>query len=188
MPVIEIHTHSLSDNWLKLVQEKGKPDLDIEKSQNGEEYLVEFGTPSMTFHRAIFDYEQCIKDMNAEGIDISVVSLKSPNAFWGTEEVSNECVHIMNDDMAAAQRSYPDRIRFFATLSWEFPDRAAQELEPSVRIGVVGIMTLANIRGKFLNDPKFDPIWAEIEKRGIPVLIHPTIPPGSEKMDLGTYK
>ena len=49
-------------------------------------------------------------------------------------------------------------------------------------------MTLANVRGKFLNDPRFDPVWADIEKRGMPVLIHPTVPPGSEKMDLGTHR
>ena len=188
MPVIDIHTHALSDNWLKLVKKSGKPDLDIQKSQRGEEFLVEFGTPSMTFHRAMFDYEQRIKDMDAEGIDISIVSLTSPNAFWGTEEVSTECARIMNNDMAAAQRSFPNRIRYFASLPWEFPDRAIQELERSVKVGAIGVMTLANIRGKFINDPRFDPIWADIEKRGMPVLIHPTIPPGSEKMDLGTYK
>ena len=87
MPVIDIHTHSLSDNWLKLVREKGRPELDIGKNAKGGEFLVEFGTPSMAFHKAMFDYEQRIRDMDAEAIDVSVVSLTSPNAFWGTEEI-----------------------------------------------------------------------------------------------------
>ena len=188
MTVIDIHTHSLSDGWLKLVKEKGNPELDVGMSPNGQEYLVEFGTPSMTFHEAMFDYEKRIKNMDAEGIDISIVSLTSPNAFWGTEEVSIECARIMNDDMSLAQRSYPDRIRYFATIPWEFPERAVQELDRAFRLGAVGVMTLANIRGKFLNDPSFELVWAEIEKRDLPVLIHPTVPPGSEKMDLATYK
>ena len=187
MPVIDIHTHSLSDNWLKLVREKGRPELDIGKNAKGGEFLVEFGTPSMAFHKAMFDYEQRIRDMDAEAIDVSVVSLTSPNAFWGTEEISTECARIMNDDMAAAQRYYPDSIRFFATLPWEFPEKAARELERAVQLGAVGVMTLANVRGKFLNDPEFDPIWADVERRGMPVLIHPTVPPGSERMDLGTH-
>ena len=188
MPVIDIHTHSLSENWLKLMKEKGKPDLDVGTLPNGDEYLIEFGTPSMSFPMALFDYQQRINDMDAEGIDISVVSLTSPNAFWGTAEVSAESAQIINDDMAAAQTSFPGRIRFLATLPWEFPERAAQELERAVGLGAVGVMTLANIRGIFLNDALFDPVWADIEKRGLPVLIHPTVPPGSEKMDLGTHR
>ncbi|PPR58540.1 MAG: hypothetical protein CFH07_00787, partial [Alphaproteobacteria bacterium MarineAlpha3_Bin6] len=71
MPVIDIHTHSLSDNWLKLVREKGRPELDIGKNAKGGEFLVEFGTPSMAFHKAMFDYEQRIRDMDAEAIDVS---------------------------------------------------------------------------------------------------------------------
>ena len=112
MPVIDIHTHSLSDNWLKLVREKGRPELDIGKNAKGGEFLVEFGTPSMAFHKAMFDYEQRIRDMDAEAIDVSVVSLTSPNAFWGTEEISTECARIMNDDMAAAQRYTPTASAF----------------------------------------------------------------------------
>lgn len=186
--VIDIHTHSLSDGWLKLVKMKGGPELNVAKAPNGSEYLVEFETPSMTFHEAMFDYSKRIEDMDAEGIDISIVSLTSPNAFWGTEEVSVECARIMNDDMASAQRSYPDRIRFFATIPWEFPERASQELDRAIRLGAVGVITLANIRGKFLNDPMFETVWADIEQRNLPVLIHPTVPPGSDKMDLATYK
>ena len=62
-----------------------------------------------------------------------------------------------------------------------------QELARAVELGAIGVMTLANIREKFLNDPLFDPIWADIERRELPVLVHPTVPLGSEKMDLGTH-
>ncbi|MBT3915649.1 MAG: amidohydrolase [Rhodospirillaceae bacterium] len=188
MTVIDIHTHSLSEKWLNLVREKGKPDLEIGTHPNGNEFLIEFGTPSMGLTEGMFDYQRRIKDMDAEGIDVSIVSLTSPNTFWGTEEIGVECARIMNDDMAAAQTSYPDRIRFFATLPWEYPKRAAEELERAVGLGAVGVMTLANVRGKYLNDQLFDPVWTDIEKRGLPVLIHPTIPLGSEKMDLGTHR
>lgn len=188
MPTIDIHTHSLSEKWLKLVKEKGKPDLDVKMLPNGKEYLVEFGTPSMGFSHAMFDYQQRINDMDAQRIDISIVSLTSPSAFWGTEDVSIECAQIINDDMAAAQIIHPDRIRFLATLPWEYPQHAVKELERAKGLGAVGIMTLANIRGKFLNDPLFDPVWEKIQQWDLPVLIHPTVPPGSEKMDLTTHR
>jgi aminocarboxymuconate-semialdehyde decarboxylase len=188
MAVIDIHTHMLSDGFLDLVRRRGKPDLEIGTAPNGSEFMIEYGTPSMGFVPDMFDYDLRIKNMDTFGIDIAVVSLTSPNAFWGTEEVSAAAAKVINDDMAAAQKSYPDRIRFLASLPWEFPDRAVAELERAIELGAVGVMTLANIRKRHLNDPHFDPVWKAIESAGLPVLIHPTTPLGSAEMDLGTYR
>ena len=109
--------------------------------------------------------EFIISSFPLQQIDISIVSLTSPSAFWGSEDVSVECAQIINDDMAAAQIIHPDRIRFLATLPWEYPQHAVKELERAKGLGAVGIMTLANIRGKFLNDPLFDPFFRNQEAR-----------------------
>ncbi|MEK9678401.1 MAG: amidohydrolase family protein [Rhodospirillaceae bacterium] len=188
MAVIDIHTHMLSDGFLDLVRRSGEPDLEIGTAPNGSEFMIEYATPSMGFVPDMFDYDIRIQNMDKFGIDIAVVSLTSPNAFWGTEEVSAEAARIINDDMAAAQKAYPDRIRFLASLPWEFPDKAVAELERARELGAVGVMTLANIRKRHVNDPHFDPVWKAIESAGLPVLIHPTTPLGSADMDLGTYR
>ena len=188
MSVIDIHTHSLSKGWLELVKSKGSPDLEIGKTPGGTDRLIEYGTDSMTFHPAMFDYKQRIADMDKHGIDISIVSLTSPNVFWGSKETSIECASLINGDMAEAQSRYPDRLKFFATIPWEFPDEAIIELDRAIGLGAVGVMVLANIREKFLEGDKFSSVWSAIEDRGLPVLVHPTIPPGAHKMDLGTHK
>ncbi len=48
-------------------------------------------------------------------------------------------------------------------------------------------MVLANIEGASLTDPRFSEIWAAIDDRGLPVLLHPTAPPGVERMDMQRY-
>jgi aminocarboxymuconate-semialdehyde decarboxylase len=48
-------------------------------------------------------------------------------------------------------------------------------------------MVLANISGRSLTDPLFAPIWEEIDKRGLPVLVHPTDPPGVDVMDMTKF-
>ena len=48
-------------------------------------------------------------------------------------------------------------------------------------------MVLANVSGKSLTDPLFAPIWAEIDRRALPVLVHPTDPPGVEVMDMTKF-
>jgi aminocarboxymuconate-semialdehyde decarboxylase len=48
-------------------------------------------------------------------------------------------------------------------------------------------MVLANVAGRSLTEPDFEPIWAEIDRRGMPVLVHPGEPPGADVMDMGRY-
>jgi aminocarboxymuconate-semialdehyde decarboxylase len=49
------------------------------------------------------------------------------------------------------------------------------------------VMVIANIAGRSLTEPAFAPIWAEIDRRALPVLVHPGEPPGSDHMDMGSY-
>ena len=48
-------------------------------------------------------------------------------------------------------------------------------------------MVLANVSGRSLTDPMFAPIWAEIDRRALPVLVHPTDPPGVDLMDMTKF-
>jgi aminocarboxymuconate-semialdehyde decarboxylase len=48
-------------------------------------------------------------------------------------------------------------------------------------------MVLANVAGRSLTDPFFAPIWDEIDRRELPVLVHPTDPPGVDMMDMTKY-
>ncbi|MBI5443334.1 MAG: amidohydrolase, partial [Deltaproteobacteria bacterium] len=101
-----------------------------------------------------------------------------PNVYWGDRETSLRAARLVNDSMAAEQRSRPDRIRWFASLPWQFAGDALGELARAAENGAVGVMVLANIAGADLIDPVFAEIWAEIERRGLPVLVHPTAPQG----------
>jgi aminocarboxymuconate-semialdehyde decarboxylase len=48
-------------------------------------------------------------------------------------------------------------------------------------------MVLANIGGKQLTDPLFVPVWKDIDRLGLPVLVHPTTPPGLSELQLYEY-
>jgi aminocarboxymuconate-semialdehyde decarboxylase len=89
--------------------------------------------------------------------------------------------------MVAAQKKYPGRIRWFTSLPWEYPARAVEELARTCDAGASGVMVIANIAGRSLTEPFFAPIWKEIDRRGLPVLLHPGEPPGADLMDMGKY-
>ena len=91
--------------------------------------------------------------MDAAGIDVSIVSLTCPNVYWGGEDVSSEAARESNASMAEAQRAHHDRIRWLASLPWEYPGRAVEELSRSCDEGAVGVMVIANVAGRSLTEP-----------------------------------
>jgi aminocarboxymuconate-semialdehyde decarboxylase len=136
----------------------------------------------------MFDYDLRLRTMDEVGVDVGIISLTCPNCYWGGADVSLQAARLMNDDMAAARSAYPDRIRWLASLPWQYPDHARGELERAIAAGASGVMVLANVDGKSLTDPAFEPIWQAIDASSLPVLVHPTAPPGVAEMDMVRFQ
>lgn len=187
MTVIDVHTHMLSEDWLKLLREFGPPRYEVRPSKDAAYGIHLDGAPFMTPQPGHWDYKLRIREMNKAKVDLAIVSLTCPNVYFGPGEISLKAARIANEDMAEAQARYPDRIRFLCSLPWEYPDLAVAELERAVAAGAVGVMVLANIAGASLTDPKFAPVWEAIDRKKLPVLVHPTAPPGTPAMDMRAY-
>jgi aminocarboxymuconate-semialdehyde decarboxylase len=183
-PVIDVHTHCLTEAWFLLLQQHGAPRYTVEQVRGGLRAIHLDGAPFMTPVPAMFDYALRLATMNEHGVDICIVSLTCPNCYWGGPDISLKAASIMNDDMAAARTAHPDRLRWFASLPWQYEALALAELERAVAAGASGVMVLANIDGKSLTDPAFASIWRAIDAHALPVLVHPTAPPGVAHMDM----
>ena len=187
MAVIDVHTHMLTLEWIELLRGSGGPAYEVKKTRAGQDTIHLHGAPFMTLMPAMWDYDQRIKDMDAARVDVAIVSLTCPSAYWGGREVSLKAATLVNDSMAEQQRARPDRIRWFATLPWQYSDDATRELARCVSLGAVGVLVLANIAGQNLTDPQFARIWQEIDRLGLPVLVHPTAPQGVADMALDEF-
>jgi aminocarboxymuconate-semialdehyde decarboxylase len=186
MTVIDVHTHMFTTKWLELLKKEGGI-YSLKTRPDGQPEIFRGDTPVVIPQKGHFDYKLRIKHMDAAGIDVSIVSLTCPNVYWGKREISLRAAKESNDTMAGAQGKYPDRIRWFTSLPWEYPQAAISELTRSCDRGAVGVMVLANVSGRSLTDPMFAPIWAEIDRRALPVLVHPTDPPGVDMMDMTKF-
>jgi aminocarboxymuconate-semialdehyde decarboxylase len=186
MTVVDVHTHMLSERWIALLRAHGGR-YTLEEVPGGQRAVHVSGAPFMTLTPGMLDYRLRVRRMDEAGVDLAIISLTCPNVFWGGPEVSLEAARATNDDMAAAQRAWPDRIRWLASLPWQYPELALEELDRAVRLGAVGVMVLGNLAGAPPTDPAFEPVWAEIDRRALPVLLHPTAPPGVEQLDLTDY-
>ncbi len=187
MTVIDVHTHMLTLEFLDLMRSASGGKYEIKKTKAGQDTIWHDGAPFMTLFSAMWDYEQRIRDMDTARVDFAIVSLTSPNVYWGDRATSLKAAQMVNDSMAAQRQARPDRIGWLCSLPWQFADDAKAELARCVAAGAVGVMVLANIDGRDLTDPGFVPVWQEIDRRGLPVLVHPTAPQGVRDLHMHEY-
>ncbi|MGH9170712.1 MAG: amidohydrolase family protein [Acidimicrobiales bacterium] len=184
--LVDVHTHMLSEAYVSALRDSGgRYSLRRAAPAVDQVYFDDF--PFMTLTEGMFDYDLRVRDMDRAGVDMAIVSLTCPNVFWGGEEVSLAVARAINDDMRRAQAAHPDRIRWMASIPWQYPDAALTELESARAAGAIGVMTLANVSGEPLVSERFAPVWEAIELAGLPVLVHPTAPLGIGEMGMEDY-
>lgn len=128
MAVIDVHTHMLTREYLAFLDEHGGPKYECKPSRAGQESIFMHGAPFMTLMPEMWDYEARIRDMDKAGVDLAIVSLTCPNAYFGDEAISIRAATMVNDSMAEQQRARPDRIAWFTSLPWQYADKAIAEL------------------------------------------------------------
>jgi aminocarboxymuconate-semialdehyde decarboxylase len=187
-PVIDVHTHMLNHEYLALLEQHGAPRLTLREVVGGLRAIHLDDAPFMTPVPEMFDYAGRIRMMDEVGIDVSIVSLTCPNVYWGSPQVSLQAARVMNDDMAAARTRYAGRVEYFCSLPWQHAELAIAELTRAKARGARGVMVLANIAGRPLTAPEFAPVWQAIDALALPVLVHPTAPPGVREMQMNEFQ
>jgi len=135
--------------------------------------------PQTGFPAGIYDLgETRISAMDDAGIDVSVLSYATPSAEALEPSVAKDLTRQANNTLAAAVAKYPRRLLGFATLPMLDPAAAASELERTVRdLHFVGALINGHINGRYLDDQFFWPVFECAEALGVPVYLHPQIPP-----------
>lgn len=119
-----------------------------------------------------------LEEMDEAGIDMSVFS----TPVTGIEELEPaegiEVCKVVNDSLAEAMATHPDRFGGFAVLPLMDPEAAANELERTVtELGFKGTLINGHVRGRFLDDQAFDPVFGRAQALVVPIYLHPTLPP-----------
>ncbi len=113
--------------------------------------------------------------MDEEGIDVQALSI---NSFWYSvdRDLASRIVNLQNEKLAAMCAAHPDRFVAFASVSLQFPELAAQQLEEGMkRWGLRGAAISGTVTGQDqeLSSTKFDPFWAKAEELQALIFVHP---------------
>jgi 2,3-dihydroxybenzoate decarboxylase len=119
-----------------------------------------------------------LADMDANGVDMQVLSLMS-----GVEVITDPAAAVavarqVNDYLAEVVAAHPTRFAGFAALPLQDPGAAVVELRRAVvELGLKGVLHNNHVLGHYLDEPQFRPVWAELERLGVTLYLHPAFVP-----------
>lgn len=119
--------------------------------------------------------QERIADMDRLGIDIQVISPSPGQYHYELEpEIGRQVTRLINDRIAEAVASHPDRLVGMGSVPLQSPELAVAELDRCVdQLGFRGIEISTHVAGRELSDPALAPFFAAAEARGVLLFIHP---------------
>ena len=130
----------------------------------------ENGAPSYISHSLLYDLDEHIRMMDLAGIDAAVLS---SGAGMCTDIDRSRFI---NNQVKQAERQYPGRFIGAAHVHPQGGAEAFRELARcSDELGFQGVVITSEVDGLFLDDPAFEPFWAEASRLGMYVFVHPAL-------------
>jgi predicted TIM-barrel fold metal-dependent hydrolase len=123
--------------------------------------------------------ERAIAFMDSQQIATGILSVSTPSVVGWAPDERRQMARRINEYTADLVAKQPDRFGSFATLPLPDIDGALGEAEYALgTLHADGVVLMASYTGKYLGDPAFEPLWAELDRRRAVVFEHPGDTPG----------
>jgi 6-methylsalicylate decarboxylase len=163
---------------------KAKTRIDVHHHFLPHAYMAEEHARIPDFKHSLGDLalswtpEQALEMMDKNGIEMAVGSISTPGVWFGDMAAARRLSREWNEAGAKTVRDHPGRFGLFATVAPPDPDGALTEIAYALdTLKADGIGLLSNYQGKYLGDPSFAPVLAELNRRKAVVYVHPTTAP-----------
>ncbi|MEW1656805.1 MULTISPECIES: amidohydrolase family protein [unclassified Streptomyces] len=116
--------------------------------------------------------------MDRQSIATGVLSVTAPGVHLGSDAAARTLARAVNEYGAEVVKDRPDRFGHFAGIPLPDVDAAVTEAVHALdTLGADGVVLMSNVHGRYLGDPDFEPLWAELDRRRATVFVHPNQPP-----------
>jgi aminocarboxymuconate-semialdehyde decarboxylase len=187
---IDCHTHILGEEAMRRLA-KESPKVAPVMDKRGDpacKLAIDGVVVQNPFPRELWDTEQRLRDMDANGVDVQVLAPTVFTFFYEREpELALACAALQNDEIAAEIKRHPGRFLGLGGVPLQAPELAAAELKRAMRgLGLQGAMIGSNVNGRNLDDPALEPFWAAASALGAFIFVHPHAGAAGERL-VGYY-
>src|SRR5450759_3693895 len=179
--IIDVHNHFSPPEYLAAVK-AGDSNVKLTIDAEGNPCVHYPGDYNVAVrgHRDIA-YRQTV--IEKEGVDTQIITFTTPGTHVETPERAVRFARLVNDAYAKIVKERAPRFNTLATLPLCDPAASVTELTRAMtQLKFSGAMVFSNVNGVALADKRFEPLWAEANKLGAVIHIHPTDPVGVEAM------
>jgi aminocarboxymuconate-semialdehyde decarboxylase len=158
---IDVHAHIIPESVFGLLK-KESPRVAPEFSEQSDGSLImtiDGKVVQNPMPREIFDVDMRLRDMDANNVDMQVLSNNTALFFYHEDAaLAAACAALQNDEIAAVVARHPTRFVGIGTLP----------LQDAKRFHVG-----SSINDMNLDDPSLEPVWSVANELGAFVLVHP---------------
>lgn len=166
--LIDVHAHFVTDGYVAAARSAGIEHPD--------------GMPGWP----TWSVEHHLDLMDRSGVEKSYLSISSPGVHFGNDEAARALAREVNEFGAGVRGERPQRFGHFASLPLPDVEGSLAETAHALDVlGADGVAVETNHHGVYLGDPRFEPLWQDLDRRGALVFVHPTSPPHADDVSLG---
>jgi aminocarboxymuconate-semialdehyde decarboxylase len=167
--IVDVHAHVLSASLLERFARDGA--FGLHHSRDGDVLHRGYGV----FDPDVYDHERRLARLADMGVDLQLVSPIANFTTWPGGAADVELARALNESTAKCVAESGGRFAGLAALALGDPPRAVEELGRAVEEhGFVGALIGTYAGDRPLDHPSLEPVFAEIERRGLVLLMHPT--------------
>ncbi|WP_189338517.1 amidohydrolase family protein [Sphingobium sp. SCG-1] len=154
--IIDVHAHAILPSWIDALKR----------------------SPSDMAPLAAIPWSPQMAIDTMDQNDISLMVLSNPlgtRGFAGSD--ANQLAQRMNNELAAMVSAHPRRFGAFAALPLTDVEASLVELDRALgSLALDGVCLQTNADGAYLGDGRFDPLFAELDRRRAVAFVHPVAP------------
>ena len=167
--IVDVHAHVLSADILDRFARDGA--FGLHHDRDGRVLHRGYGV----FDPDVYDHERRLARLENMGVDLQLVSPIANFTTWPGGAADVELARALNESTATCVAESGGRFAGLAALALGEPARAVEELGQAVEEhGFVGVLVGTYAGDRPLDHPSLEPVFAEVERRGLVLLMHPT--------------
>ena len=156
---IDVHAHYWTEDYLDLLRHLFRADTGVARG------LGAGGGAEL---------EARLRLMDRAGMQMQVLSACPQSPYGEDADKAVRAARFVNDQYADLAQRHKDRFRAFAALPMPHVDESLAEMRRALdELGMAGIALNTTVLGRVLVEPGFGPVFAELNRRGAVLYLHP---------------